>query len=199
MPASTYWFLDRNDVQLRQNYLGHGGMTILFRKETETGNHSASVAPPVPLMIPKFLRANAQMMQLLEDFDFKKPAGVPSFLRNHPGMKQVFSTLDVDHVQEKGNKLLSPFREQSKKVFGEDMEHDLHFEALPFILPRLSSQDFFAQTASQICRWFEVFAVYIAESGQDEGIVMGCKDNQTESIASIVAEMRDSGYRYWEG
>lgn len=200
MPASSYWFLDRDDVSLRRKYLGYGGMTILFRKqEAESGNNSFAVRPPVPMIIPKFLRTNPQMMQLLEGFDLSAPTQMPSFLRNHPGMQQVFSVLDVDNVQEKGRRLLSPLRAQSKQVFGEDMQHDLHFEALPFILPRLSSQDFFAQTATQIHRWFEVFDVYIAESPEDEGIVMASRNDLTDLVATIVREMRDEDYRYWEG
>lgn len=114
-------------------------------------------------------------------------------------MKPMFSALDMDKEQKKGSRLLSPFRDQSKEVFGKDMEHDSKFDALPFVLPRLSSQDFFAHTSIQIRRWFEVFDVYIAESSEDEGIIMACKDNQTELIAAIVGEMRDKGYRYWEG
>lgn len=200
MPTTSYWFLDRNDVQIRQSYLGYGGMTILYRKqEPENENHSFALTPPVPIMIPKFLRADAHLMQLLEGFDLRNPTQMPAFLKNHPGMKQMFSTMDVDKVQEKGNKLLSSFRDQSKQAFGKDMQHDLQFEALPFILPRLSSQDFFVHTAIEISSWFEVFDIYLAEIPQDEGIVMACKDNQIELVAAIVEEMREEGYRYWEG
>lgn len=200
MPSTCYWFLDRNDEKLRQHYLGYGGMTILFRKqEPQNENHAAAFTPPISPPIPKFLRADRQMMQLLEGFDIHNPAKTPSFLSNHPGMRQVLSVFDVDRMQQKNDALLSPFRDQSKKVFGEDMEHDQLFEAMPFVLPRLCSQDFFAHTAIQIHRWFEVFDVYAAESPEDEGIVMACKDNQTELIAEIITEMRDKGYRYWEG
>jgi hypothetical protein len=200
MPANSCWFLGCNDAQVRQTYLGYGGMTILFRKrETQNGNYQAAIAPPMPLIVPKFLRADRQMVNLLEGFEMNNPGKIPSFLRNHPDMKQMFSAFDMDKEQEKGARLLSPFRDQSKQVFGQDMERDLKFEALPFVLPRLSSQDFFSHTAIQIRRWFEVFDVYVAESPDDEGIVMACKDNQTELIAEIVGEMRDKGYRYWEG
>jgi hypothetical protein len=200
MPANSCWFLGGNDTQLRQTYLGYGGMTILYRKkETQNENDQAFHAPPVPLIIPKFLRADQQMAKLLDGFEMNNPTKIPSFLRSHPGMKQMFAAFDMDKEHEKGARLLSPFRDQSKEVFGHEMEHDLKFDALPFVLPRLSSQDFFAHTAIQIRRWFEVFDVYIAEGPDDEGIIMACKDNHAELIAAIVAEMRDKGYRYWEG
>lgn len=200
MPADSYWFLGGNDMQIRQTYLGYGGMTILFRKkETQNEKSQATFTSPMPLIIPKFLRADQQIMSLLDGFEMSNPAKIPSFLRNHPGMKQMFSAFDMDKEQEKGSRLLSPFRDQSKDVFGQDMEHDSKFDALPFVLPRLSSQDFFAHSAIEIRRWFEVFDVYIAESPDDEGIIMACRDNQAELIVAIVTEMRDKGYRYWEG
>lgn len=202
MPANAYWFLDRNDTQLRQRYLGHGGMTILYRnKEQENGADKAAAATPatMPLMIPKFLRNDPKLMQLLEDFELSNPGKLPTFLRNHPGMRQVFTSFEVNKMQEKNDLLLSPFREQSKNLFGKDMPRDLKFEALPFILPRLGSQDFFAHTETQVRQWFDLFNVYIAESPEDEGIIMACKDNLTELVTTIVDEMRATGYRYWEG
>jgi hypothetical protein len=95
--------------------------------------------------------------------------------------------------------LLSPFRNLTKEIFGVGIQRDLEYEGILFVLPRLASQDFFAQTDQQIRRWFEVFDVYVNESPEDEGIILACKDNLTYPIASIVGEMRSKGYRYWEG
>jgi hypothetical protein len=199
-PAQTWWFLSRNAEALRERYLGHGGLTVFFIKP-ESGFASPAVpaAANMPMIIPKFLRSDPGLKPMLEDFDPKKPNQIPGFLRNHPAMKQVFSLFEVDKMHEKNNALMSPFRDLSKEIFGAGMPRDLEFEGIQFILPKLASQDFFAQTDQQLRRWFEVFDVYINESPEDDGIIMACKDNLTSLIASIVEEMRLKGYRYWEG
>ncbi len=200
MPSTAYWFLDRNDAELRQKYLGYGGLTILYRKKNQdNGSAKVTVNRNVPLIIPKFLRRDPNMKQLLEDFEPNNPEKIPAFLKSHPGMKQVFSVFDNEKAQEKSDLLLSPFRDQSKEIFGEGIPRDLQFESLPFILPRLSSQDFFAHPESQVRRWFDLFEVYIAESPTDEGMIIACKDNLTPLIETIIEEMRTRGYRYWEG
>jgi len=199
-PPQAWWFLSRNTCSLQERYLGYGGLTVLFLKPD--AEESIAITPPVldtPVIIPKFLRNHSGLKVLLEDFDPQKPNRIPGFIRNHPAMKQVFSVFDVDKMQEKGKALMSSFRNQTKETFGAGLPRDLEYEGILFVLPRLASQDFFTQTDQQIRRWFEVFDVYINESPEDEGIIMACKDNLTSLIASIVDEMRNKGYRYWEG
>jgi hypothetical protein len=200
MQSNACWFLNQDDEQLRQKYLGYGGLTVLYRKKDQKNEpDKATPMPTMPLIVPKFLRRDPQVKLLLEGFDPNNPRQIPAFLRNHAGMKQVFSSFEPDKMQEKSDLLLSPFRGKSKEIFGEDLPRDLKFESLPFIVPRLSSQDFFAHTDPQVRRWFELFEVYIAESPVDAGIIMACKDNLTPLIATILDEMRGNGYRYWEG
>jgi hypothetical protein len=199
-PASAYWFLDRNDAALRQRYLGYGGLTILYRKQGHANEpDKPAVTATMPLMIPAFLRRDPAIKQLVGDLDLKKPEKMPAFLRDHPSMKQVFNTFDVNSMKEKNGLALSPFRDQSKEIFGGGIQRDLKFEALPFILPRLSSQDFFAHTEIQVRGWFDLFDVYAAESPEDEGIIMACRDDLTAMIATVIEEMRGKGYWYWEG
>lgn len=199
-PQQAWWFLGRDADVLRGRYLGYGGLTIFFRKPD--AKETISTAPPpaeMQMIIPKFLRNHSGLKILLEDFNPQKPNQIPGFIRNHPAMKQVFSVFDVDKMQEKTKALLSPFRDQTKEIFGVGIPRNLEYEGILFVLPKLASQDFFAQTDQQIRRWFEVFDVYINESLEDEGIILACKDNLTSLIASIVGEMRSKGYRYWEG
>ena len=199
-PQQTWWFLSRDAGALRERYLGYGGLTIFFVKPDTEGNIAA--APPAadaPMIIPKFLRNHPSLKILLEDFNPQKPHHIPGFVRNHPAMKQVFSVFDVDKMQEKNRALTSTFRDQTKEAFGVGIPRDLEYEGILFVLPKLASQDFFAQTDQRIRRWFEVFDVYINESPEDEGIILACKDNLTSLIATIVGEMRSRGYRYWEG
>jgi hypothetical protein len=199
-PEQAWWFLSRDETSLRERYLGYGGMTVFLVKQEQDG----SLPPPpsvadVPMIIPKFLRNDPSMRLLLEDFNPQKSGQIPAFLRNHRAMKPVFANFDVDKLQKKNESLMSPFRELTKEVFGVSMPRDLEFESIPFILPRLGSQDFFTQSDEKIRRWFDVFDVYINESPEDEGIIMACKDRVMPLVASIVEEMRQNGYRYWEG
>jgi hypothetical protein len=197
-PRQAWWFLCRDGEALREHYVGYGGFTaFLLKPEKEE-------MPPVPtvnaqLIIPKFLRAEPRLKLLLEDFDPNKKRHIPAVVRNHPAMKQLFRIFDPDKVHEQTNVLMSPFREQTKEIFGAWLPRDLEYEGILFVLPRLASQDFFAHTDPEIRRWFEVFDVYINESTEDEGIVMACKNDLTSLIASIVEQMRREGYRYWEG
>jgi hypothetical protein len=199
VPESSCWFLSREASKLRERYLGYGGLTVLFRQAEEKNDPVVAAESNYPLIIPKFLREDIRLAPLLKDYDPRNPSQIPSFLRVHPGMKQVFSSFNVDKMQEKSDSLLSSFRSLSKEIFGQDMTHDLKFEALAFIVPRLGSQDFFSHTEPEIRRWFDLFDIYINESQEDRGIIMACKDNLTSVIASVIKEMRDKGYRYWEG
>jgi hypothetical protein len=199
-PEQAWWFLGSGEGALRERYLGYGGLTMFFLKRNP--QEDAVVIPSMastPLILPRFLREEPGLKRLLEDFDPLKPSQLPGIVSNHRAMRQTFSVFDVDKIQKKNESLMSPFRDSSKEVFGAAMEHNLEFEALPFILPRLASQDFFAQNEMQLRGWFEVSDVYINESREDEGIIMACKDNRMPLVASIANEMRQKGYRYWEG
>jgi hypothetical protein len=199
VPQQAWWFLSRNAEELREHYLGHGGLTVLFHKPDE---EEPEPPPPVldyPIIIPKFLRNDPRLKVALEDFDPHQPERVPGFVRNHPQMKQLYRVLEADKMEEKNKAMMSAFRERTKEIFGAGLPHDLEYEGILFVLPMLASQDFFAHTDPQIRRWFEVFDVYIHESPEDNGIIMACKDNLTSLVASIVEKMRSKGYRYWEG
>lgn len=199
-PQQAWWFLGRDAEELRGRYLGYGGLTVFFRKPDAEETVVTAPPPAEPQMIiPKFLRNHSGLKILLEDFNPQKPNQIPGFIRNHPAMKQVFSVFDVEKTQEKTKALLSPFRNQTKEIFGAGIPRDLEYEGILFVHPKLASQDFFSQTDQQIRRWFEVFDVYINESLEDQGIILASKDNLTSLIASIVGEMRSKGYRYWEG
>jgi len=197
---NAYWFLSREDRELKERYLGYGGMSMLYRKPDEQHAPPAPAVPMnMPLIIPKFIRNDPSIKGLLEGFDPRNPVGTPPFLRNHSGMKSAFGTLKADKLQERAESLQSSFGAKSKEVFGDGMARDLTFESLPFLLPQLTTQDFFSRTEKEIHRWFEVFNIYIRESPEDEGVILACKDDLTSAIAGIITTMRSEGYRYWEG
>jgi hypothetical protein len=200
IPENAYWFLSREDRALRERYLGYGGLSVLYRKPDEASpSPPASLPANMPLIIPKFLRRDPSMSILLEDFNPRNVGQVPAFLRKNPGMKPVFSTLGADRLQERAESLQSSLGTKSKEVFGDGMARDLTFESLPFLLPQLTTQDFFSNTEKEIHRWFELFQIYIRESPEDDGIIFASKDNLTPVLAGITQKMRSEGYHYWEG
>ena len=199
-PENAYWFLSREDRELRERYTGYGGLTMLYRKpDAQSSTPPPSIPANMPLIIPKFIRNEPSIKALLEEFDPRNPGKTPAFLKNQPGMRSVFSTLKADRLQEKAESLQSSFGARSKEVFGDGMPRDITFEAMPFLLPQFATQDFFAATEKKIHSWFDLFDVYIRESQEDEGVVLACKDNLTSAIAGIILKMRSEGYRYWEG
>jgi hypothetical protein len=88
VPETAYWFLSRESRELRERYLGYGGLNILHRKPDEK---SAAATPSwpsgMPVIIPKFIRSNPNMKALLEEFDPRSVGQVPSFLQKQPGKK----------------------------------------------------------------------------------------------------------------
>lgn len=200
VPENAYWFLSREDRELRERYLGYGGLSMLYRKpDAQSSPPMPSIPANMPFIVPRFLRNEPSMKVLLEGFDPRNPGQTPLFLHRAPGMKSVFSTLKAGKMQEKAESLQSSFGAKSKEIFGEGMPHDLAFEGLPFLLPQFITQDFFAHTEKEIRRWFELFDIYVRESPEDDGIILACKDNLTSVIAGIINGMRSEGYHYWEG
>lgn len=199
-PQQAWWFLSKDAEALRERYLGYGGLTFFFVKPGSRGERSnAPPAANTEIIIPKFLSNLPGLKVLLDDFDPQQPHRIPGFVRNHAAMKQVLSVFDVGKMQEKSTALVSPLRDKTKEVFGVGIPRDLEYEGILFIVPKLASQDFFAQTDQKIRQWFEVFDVYVNESPEDEGIIVACKDDLTSLIASIVDGMLSDGFRYWEG
>jgi hypothetical protein len=200
VPENAYWFLSREDRELRERYMGYGGLTMLYRKPDEQSpKPSPSIPATMPFIIPKFIRNEPNIKALLEGFDPRNLGETPAFLRNHPGMKSVLSTLKADKLHEKSDSLQSRFGSRSKEIFGDGMPRDITFEALPFLLPQFTTQDFFTSTEKEIHTWFDLFDVYVRESTEDDGVVLACKDNPSSAIAGIITKMRNEGFKYWEG
>ncbi|HLJ88289.1 MAG TPA: hypothetical protein VKZ53_15830 [Candidatus Angelobacter sp.] len=203
MDDTCYWFMNKDDHRIRSLFLGNGGLTHIFLPAGEATTPPAPTLPPhvdpKSVVIPKFLREDPTMKLLLADFKLDDPMAMPAFLKNHPGMKQAVSTFRPEKISKSMESLSSDFGPRSKELFGFSMKRNLKFQSLPFIIPLLGTQDFFAQSEDTIKSWFGFFDVYINESSSDEGMVMASRDDLNPIIASIVSTMRQAGYRYWEG
>jgi hypothetical protein len=203
MDDTCYWFMNKDGARIRSLFLGSGGLTTMFLAPSQD---AVPPAPPLPayfdpksILIPKFLRDHPMMKPLLADFQFDNHTAIPSFLRSHPAVQRTISTFHPEQTAKGMAALSSNFGPKSKELFAFNMKRNLKFETLPFIIPLLGTQDFFAHSEEDVKSWFTFFDVYINESPEDEGILMAARDNLKPVVASIVTNMRQAGYRYWEG
>lgn len=117
---------------------------------------------------------------------------LPKAIREHPMMKQ----LDVEQATAAAFALLADFPSKSKEVFGKGLEEDPQFKGLIYILPLLTSQNFFGQSEEVIESWFQLFDVYINESADDKGILMASKKNFEEDLIKLIDKMRVDGLEF---
>jgi len=94
--------------------------------------------------------------------------------------------------------LKSAFLAKSKEHFGRGLEEDAQYPGLLYVLPLLSSNDFFSQPEDEAKRWFDVFDIYVNESALDKGILLASKEDCEEHIAEIVEALKQNGIRYPE-
>jgi hypothetical protein len=199
-----YWFLNKDDAEVRRRFLGAGGLTTLFRKPAPEAAPLLIVPPSLPQMnphdfIPKFLSGHPQLGPLVSGFRTDGSFPMPAIIADHPAMKSVFSTLGGHSMAQRGHALADGFRARTKEVFGSGLPQDMAFKGLPFVIPRLSSQTFFGVSGETVREWFSVFDVYLAESPADEGLVLASLHDLHPVLAAIIADMRAASYVYWEG
>lgn len=126
------------------------------------------------------------------------PLEFPRIVGEWPQMKSVLAMFNPQQCQAAAYSFLDGFLAKSKQLFGSDMEKDPQFRGLSFILPLLSSRDFFAQPPDSVARWFELFDVYVNESPQENGVILAAKNDLDERMVEIVKGMRDEGLHYPE-
>jgi hypothetical protein len=123
-------------------------------------------------------------------------AKVPPSIGNHKIFKQLLPDVEPERFQEQTYALLDDFLPKSKEMFGKGLEEDPQFPGILYILPLLQTKDFFAAAKDEIKEWFDLFDIYINESPEDKGIVMGSKEDLDEVLIELVEEMRDEEFVY---
>jgi hypothetical protein len=166
MPAYCYWFVKRDGELHRRLFLGHGGMTLLFLP------HDSKTRMPEELewAIAKINRS--RMLQPLRE------------------------QMDIEKELKSTASLQGEFLSKSKSVFGAGMTRDLHYRGLPYIIPLLSSRDFFESPTEIVESWFGVFEIYVRESPTDAGIILASKASIHNLVISAVEALRAGGLEY---
>jgi len=120
------------------------------------------------------------------------PPQISSFLKNRPELKQ----LDVEGALASAGALRDGFLAKSKELFGTGLEDEPVYKGLLFILPLLTTADFFAQPAEEADKWFQLFDVYINESPADKGILLASKMDFEDRLIGLLNDMREEGLEY---
>lgn len=119
---------------------------------------------------------------------------IPTAISSHPFFQQV----DLSKMMTCSASMTDGFTVKSKELFGKGLESLPQYRGLLFVLPLLASKDFFAQSAEEVSKWFELCDVYVNESPADNGILMAAKNDIEELVTEIVEKLRDEGMEYPE-
>ena len=111
---------------------------------------------------------------------------IPARYRDH----ELFKSMDVHALLAGACSMQDEFLKKSKEVFGAGMKN-VQAEFVPFILPLLSSADFFRMTEEDTKAHFDLFDIYLRESTADQGMVLASKHDLDEILAQILEEMRE--------
>lgn len=162
--GQTYWIPQADPKPFLEEFLGFGGVTILF-----PGPDPNTVAPPI-----------------------KISPGV----RNSPHFKEIFAMGDPQAELNKALLLRHKFLGHLKKVFGRGWESRVEYRGLLFVLPRLSSSDFFSMEPDVLEGLFEASPLYFAESPNDRGMLLASLESLDETIAALVATLEEQGLQF---
>ncbi|HUA21504.1 MAG TPA: hypothetical protein VMB25_22315 [Bryobacteraceae bacterium] len=97
-----------------------------------------------------------------------------------------------------GYALKDPFLSKSKELFGAGLEQEPQYPGIQFILPLLSSADFFSQPKPELDKWFQLFEVYTAESPADQGVLLATRLDLEEPLIALLKSMREKFKDYPE-
>jgi hypothetical protein len=118
---------------------------------------------------------------------------IPGFIRNHP----YFQSANLDGLLKSFAALKDSFASKSKELFKAALEqHEPESRGAYYVLPRLSSRDFFQADAAAVEEWFGLFPVYLAESPTDDGILLATKEDFGAELTSLLQELREQGLVY---
>jgi hypothetical protein len=124
------------------------------------------------------------------------PLKIPKFVREHPNFAELFKTFDPDQINADAHALGDGFRKKSLEIFSEDIKKNVQLKGMPFVIPLLSTRDFFSRPEQECKKWFELFDLYVNESPSDKGIVIATKLDLEDELIGILERMKDEGLRY---
>lgn len=160
----TYWIPKADPKPFLDEFLGFGGLTMLF-----PGPDPNCVAPPI-----------------------KISPGV----RRSPYFKDIFALGDPETELNKALLLKHKFLAQTRKIFGRGWEERVEYRGLLFILPRLTSRDFFTLEPDVLAGLFDASPLYLAESQADNGVLLASLDPLDDIMIPVLEALRQQGLHF---
>ncbi len=127
------------------------------------------------------------------------PLPIPKAVREHPVFAEMFKRNDPDKANATTHALTDAFRKKSLELFAEDLKKNIQLKGIPFVVPLLSTRDFFNRPEDEVKKWFELFDFYVNESPLDQGIVIATKLDIEEELIALLKQMNEDGLRYPTG
>jgi hypothetical protein len=121
---------------------------------------------------------------------------MPKGIREHPGFTELFKLFDPDQTNADAHALGDGFRKKSLELFSEDIKKSVQLKGVPFVIPLLSTRDFFNRPEEECKKWFELFDLYVNESPLDKGVVIATKLDVEEDLIGILKQMKEEGLGY---
>lgn len=114
------------------------------------------------------------------------PVDFPPGVKNSPHFRELFArgnpVEDLKYLLLLKHKALAAL----KKAFSRGSESSQLLEAVPVLVPRLRSQDFFSLEQEVLDVLFEASPIYLAESPEDRGILLASAKPVDEMLAALV-------------
>ena len=107
-----------------------------------------------------------------------------------------FSLYDIDSLIQGAFSLKDGFLQKSKSLFGAGLEDKPEYSAIMYIIPLLASGHFFAVSADERSRWFQLFDVYLNESPNDRGVLLAFQKNYEPLLIETLRGMKADGLLY---
>lgn len=143
---------------------------------------------PAEKVIPSYCGlGGVTMLFVLPDPDTAPPPlDFPPGVKKSPHFREVFARGNpVDDL-----KYLLLLRHKGlaalKQAFGRGVEDSLMYRSVPVLIPRLRSQDFFSLDEPVLDALFGASPIYLAESPEEQGIVIASSKPIDDRLASLV-------------
>lgn len=118
----------------------------------------------------------------------------PKLRAAHPAFKR----FDVDANHQAVYSMTDAFLERSKLLFGKGLEDEPAYDGLAFVLPSLTTGDFFSTETQTRAGWFQVFDLYVRESPEDRGVVLAFRKDFEGHLLAVLESMRQDNLLYPE-
>lgn len=110
--------------------------------------------------------------------------------------RKMFPDLDLDAEVEATMKLGHPFQKRSRELFGAPYVNEVSYEGWSFIVPRLTTADFFGLPADDIKNLMSLSPVYLNESPADRGVILAAQEPLEPLLNEIAEALAAQGMNY---